>query len=112
MTLTPLYEALRAKGYAEEGECVVIEGVPVQFLPAYNPLLEEALREASEMPYQATSTRVLRVEHLVAICLQTGRAKDRERVRILREQATLDDEYLATVLRRHQLEGRWKEWIA
>jgi hypothetical protein len=110
LTLTPLYEVLRAKGYAEEGECVVIEGVPVQFLPAYNALLEEALREALGMPYQATSTRVLRVEHLVAICVQTGRAKDRERVRILREQATLDDEYLAAVLRRHQLEGRWKEW--
>jgi hypothetical protein len=112
LTLTPLYEALRAKGYTEEGECVVIEGVPVQFLPAYNALLEEALREACALPYQTTSTHVLRVEHLLAICLQTGRAKDRERVRILREQATLDLEFLAVVLRRHQLEGRWKEWIA
>lgn len=112
LTLAPLYEALRAKGYAEEAECVVVEGVPVQFLPAYNALLEEALREARETPYQATSTRVLRVEHLVAICLQTGRVKDRERVRILREQATLDHEYLAAVLRRHQLEGKWKEWTA
>jgi hypothetical protein len=110
LTLTPLYDVLRTKGYTEEGECVVIEGVPVQFLPAYNALLEEALREAREMPYQATSTRVLRVEHLMAICLQTGRAKDRERVRILREQATLDDNYLAAILRRHQLEARWKEW--
>jgi hypothetical protein len=112
LTLTPLYEALCAKGYAEEGECVVIEGVPVQFLPAYNALLEEALREAREMPYETASTRVLRIEHLIAICLQTGRAKDRERVRILREQATWDHEYLATLLRRHQLEGRWKEWTA
>jgi hypothetical protein len=112
LTLTPLYEVLRARGYAEEGECVMIEGVPVQFLPAYNALMEEALEEAREMAYQATSTRVLRVEHLVAICLQTGRAKDRERVRILREQATLDDEYLAVVLRRHHLDGKWKEWIA
>lgn len=102
----------RAKGYAEEGECVVIEGVPVQFLPAYNTLLEEALREAREMPYETTSTRVLQVEHLMAICLQTGRAKDRERVRILREQATWDYEFLASILRRHQLEGRWNEWTA
>jgi hypothetical protein len=35
LTLAPLYEALRAKGYMEEEECVLIEGVPVQFLPAY-----------------------------------------------------------------------------
>jgi len=112
LTLAPLYEALRAKGYAEEGECVMIEGVPLPFLPAYNALLDEALRDAREMPYQATSTRVLRVEHLVAICLQTGRAKDRERVRILRDQATLDSAYLSGILHRHQLEGKWKEWTA
>lgn len=110
LTLTPLYNALRTKGYKEEGDCVLIEGVPVQFLPAYNRLVEEALREARDMSYQALSTRVLRVEHLVAICLQTGRAKDRERVRILREQAVLDAEYLSGILRRHQLEGKWKEW--
>ncbi len=48
LALAPLYDALRAKGYAEEAECVLIEGVPVQFLPAYNALLEEALREATE----------------------------------------------------------------
>jgi hypothetical protein len=112
LTLTSLYTALRAKGYEEEGECVVIEGVPVQFLPAYNALLEEALREARELPYQGTSTRVLRVEHLIAICLQTGRAKDRERVRLFQDQASVEQGYLADILRRHQLEGRWKEWTS
>ena len=43
LTLTPLYNDLRRRGYPEEGECVLIEGIPVQFLPAYNALLEEAL---------------------------------------------------------------------
>jgi len=103
LTLSPLYEALRALGYREEKECVNIEGVPVQFLPAYNALVEEALAEAREMMYEATPTRVLRAEHLLAIALQTGRAKDRERVRLLREQASLDSDYLATLLARHGL---------
>jgi hypothetical protein len=43
ISLAPVYEALRARGYGEEKETVVIEGVPVQFLPAYNALVEEAL---------------------------------------------------------------------
>ena len=103
LTLSPLYEALRAWGYREEKECVNIEGVPVQFLPAYNALVEEALAEAREMMYETTPTRVLRAEHLLAIALQTGRAKDRERVRLLREQASLDSDYLATLLARHGL---------
>jgi len=87
-----------------------IKGVPVQFLPAYNALLEEALREAQEIMYEDAPARVLRSEHLLAICLQTGRSKDRERVRILREQAKLDQNFLADVLRRHQLEEKWKLW--
>jgi hypothetical protein len=96
LTLTPLYEALRAQGYLEEGKCVNIEGVPVQFLPAYNPLLE------------TTPTRVLRAEHLLAIALQTGRDKDRERARLLRQQASLDldIDYLTRLLARHGLEAK------
>src|SRR5437667_11990500 len=112
LTLAPLYDALRARGYSEqENECIRIEGVPVQFLPAYNALLEEALKEAQEIMYEDVPARVLRSEHLLAICLQTGRSKDRERVRILREQAKLDQNFLADVLRRHQLEDKWKLWM-
>jgi hypothetical protein len=105
-----LYADLRRRGYAEEGECVPIEGVPVQFLPAYNALLEEALAEARETLYEQTPNRVLRAEHLVAIAVQTGREKDRERVRLLREQASMDPEYLAGVLSRQGLEATWKQW--
>lgn len=110
LTLSPLYEALRARGYTEDGECVLIEGVPVQFLPAYNILLEEALREERTMPYETTTTRVLRLEHFLAICVQTGRIKDRERVRMLQEQAQIDDAYLFDILHRHRLEETWKIW--
>jgi hypothetical protein len=110
VSLAPIYDALRARGYTEDGECVLIEGVPVQFLPAYNSLLKEALTEANETLYEGIGTRVVRAEHLAAICLQTGRNKDRERVRILREQANLDLPRLAEVLARHALEERWKQW--
>ena len=110
LTLSSLYEALRARGYTEENECVLIEGVPVQFLPAYNSLVEEALNQAREIMYEDVPARVLRSEHLLAICLQTGRDKDRERVRILREQARLDLDFLARLLKRNQLEDKWKLW--
>jgi hypothetical protein len=111
LSLTPIYDALRTRGYEqEENECVVIEGIPVQFLPAYNSLVEEALDDAQMITYEDVPARVLRSEHLVAIALQTGRSKDRERVRILREQAKLDMNLLADILKRHQLEEKWKQW--
>lgn len=108
LTLTTLYEALREKGYCEKGEYVTIEGVPVQFLPAYNLLLEEALTEARTTTYEATSTRVLRAEHLIAICLQTGRDKDIDRIRLFTKEASFDREYLIAVLKRHGLEDAWQ----
>lgn len=110
LTLAPIYNELRARGYIEESEAVVIEGVPVQFLPVYNALVEEALAGAREVDFDGVPTRVLRAEHLLAICLQTGRTKDRARAAVLREQAKLDLPYLADVLKRHQLEERWKLW--
>lgn len=54
--------------------------------------------------------RVIHSEHVVAICLQTGRVKDRARVAALREQFQLDLSFLAEVLRRHNLEKKWKSW--
>lgn len=112
LTLAPIYDALRARGYGEENECVTIEGVPVQFLPAYNALVEEALTAARESSYEDVPVRVVGSEYLLAISLQTGRDKDRERVRILREQANLDEGSLADILKRHQLGERWKQWTA
>jgi hypothetical protein len=112
LTLSPLYAALRERGYHEDGECVLIEGVPVQFLPAYNLLLEEALEQAASTRYEQTPTRILRAEHLIAICVQTGRDKDRQRVRTFLEQATLERALLKDILQRHGLEAKFNAWIA
>ncbi len=111
LTLAPLYQALQARGYKAEGECVMIEGIPVQFLPAFNLLLEEALAEAREVSYGGTPTRVLRIEHLAAVAVQTGRAKDRQRVALLAEEAEMDQSKLKDILARHGLEAKWTSWM-
>ena len=66
--------------------------------------------KAREIDYEGVPARVAQAEHLIAICLQTGRAKDRARVAMVREQAHLDHELLADILKRHQLEEAWKLW--
>ncbi len=110
LTLSPIYEALRKRGYEEDKECVLIEGMPVQFLPAYNPLLEDALQEARTTRYAETDTRVLRPEYLAAIMVQTGRDKDRQRFSTFMQEAELDQKYLTTVLEKHQLIERFTQW--
>jgi len=37
LTRGPLYDALRQRGYSEEGECILIEGVPCSFCPSITP---------------------------------------------------------------------------
>ena len=108
LTRTPLYDDLRRRGYAEEGGCVTIEGVPVQFLPTYRALIEEALSQACDTRYEQTPTRVLRAEHLITIAVQTDQEKDRHRVRLLMEHTSLDRTYLAEMLARHALEATWR----
>ena len=49
ITLSPIYEYLGKKGYSVQGEHVAIEGIPVQFIPAYNELVEEAVNKAVEI---------------------------------------------------------------
>ena len=68
ITRTPLYDALHRRGYEPKAECVMIEGVPVQFLPAYNALAEEALLQARNVDVEGVPTRVLRIEHAFGVC--------------------------------------------
>src|SRR5688572_21885057 len=80
VTPQPIFEYLLARGGTMQGEYVMIAGWPVQFLPAGNPLLEEALTRAVEHDVEGTPVRVFTAEHLAAIALQTGRAKDKARL--------------------------------
>jgi len=110
LTLGPLYEALKERGYPSEQESVVVEGVPVQFLPAYNPLVEEALREARDTTYGTTPTRVLSPEHLAAIMLETCRDKDRQRFTTFLRESGLDRTRLDGIAQRHGLMERLRVW--
>ncbi|MCL0084202.1 hypothetical protein M1N82_01455 [Dehalococcoidia bacterium] len=52
ITLSPIYEYLQKKGYSVQEEHIVIEGIPVRFIPAYNELVEEAVEKAREVEYR------------------------------------------------------------
>lgn len=83
-----------------------IGGWSVQFLPVFNPLLEEAVEHAKEIRFQRTRTRVMQPEHLVAIMLQTGRLKDKARIEQFIETEIVDDELLSDILSRHRLTSK------
>lgn len=110
LLLAPLYNYLTALGYQPAGEAIEIEGWPVQFLPAFSPLLEESLAQATDIHFKATPTRVVRAEHLVAVMLQTGRAKDYSRIIQFLEEDAVELSLLTDVLARHGLNEQWEEF--
>jgi len=84
----------------------------VQFLPPADALEEEALQEAVEVALEGTPTRVVTAEHLAAIALRTGRAKDFARLLQFVEAGILDANKLDSILMRHGLLEKWDQFGA
>ena len=114
MPLRPIYDALKAKGYSPDEharECVNVAGTPVQFLPAYNPLLLEALEHARPFDYEGTPAKVLEAEYLAAICVQTGRMKDRLRVQMFLASEGFDREKFESLLDKFGFSAEKSQWL-
>jgi hypothetical protein len=110
ISLAPIFSYLKAKGYEEfRREGIVIEGWPVQFLPATDALDIEALAQAEEidLPFitsnSVVKTRVLRPEHLAAIALRVGRPKDLSRIAQFLAEKAVEFPVLCGVIERHGL---------
>ena len=104
--LQPIYEALKKRGYGPDEqmpECINIDGTPVQFLPVYNKLLEEALSNAVSFDYDGVPARVLPAEYLAAISVQTGRPKDKLRVQSFFDWDGFDKRRFAEICAAHGL---------
>ena len=105
--LAPIYDYLKEKGFKAKKEHVLIEGVPVQFIPVYNELVKEAVQNSAEVKYGRIKTRILGLEYLVAVMLQTYRAKDRERLVKVFDEAKTESKLLKQILKRHGLYDKY-----
>jgi predicted nucleotidyltransferase len=108
--LAPIYRYLKEKGFKTKGEHVLIEGVPVQFIPAYNDLVKEAVLYSDEVKYGRIKTKVLGLEYLIAVMLQTYRPKDRERLVKIFEEAKFDLKILKTILKKYGLYDKYVQF--
>jgi len=109
--MSPIYNALKARGYNAEKEHVMIEGIPVQFLPAYNSLIEDTVNDAEAKEYDGIKIKVAKIEYLLAIMIDTNRPKDRERIYKVLDEASIDQDTLNSILKKHALEEKWKEYV-
>jgi hypothetical protein len=82
----------------------------VQFLPPGTPLVEDALKEAIEHDVAGDPVRVFTAEHLCAIALEVGRAKDKARLLQFIEAGAFDAGRFRAIVARFGLEPRWEEF--
>ncbi len=105
----PIFDYLGSLGYSMQGEYVMIAEWPVQFLAPTGALRDEALAQAVEADVEGTPAQVFSAEHLAAIALQTGRAKDKARVLQFMESGELDMVRFEDILTRHGLTEQWRQ---
>ena len=115
--LRDVFARLKELGYAFEGEFMMIEGVPVQFLPAEDPsgLQKAALEAAVQVDYKGAfgvvQTWVLAPEYLIALALGAHRSKDYERVSRLLGEAAVDRKLVAQLVSQFMLREHWDTFI-
>jgi len=105
-----IFNYLKRLAFAMQGEYVIIGGWPVQFLPPTGPLVEEAIVQAVETDVEGTPARVFTAEHLAAIAVQTGRAKDKARLLQFIEAGALDGTKFHEIIARYGLVDAWENF--
>ncbi|MEW6336259.1 MAG: hypothetical protein ACOY3Y_13125 [Acidobacteriota bacterium] len=108
--LRDIYAYCAAKGWHPEGEAVRVGAWPVQFVPAFSSLTREAMERAETADFEGEPLRVVRADHLAAIALSVGRAKDFARVLALLESGSVTAEAIASLATRHGLTEAWRKF--
>lgn len=73
-------------------------------------MVEEALAQAVTVDVDGTPARVFTAEHLAAIALETGRAKDKARLLQFIEAGAIQADVFQNILAAHGLVERWQEF--
>ena len=107
--LSPIYTWADENDYKTEGEHIIIEGMPVQFLLAYNELVEEALQNCVGITIFNERTFILSAEYVMAIMLQTGRITDKERLAKFFIEAEFNKVKFFELVKRFSLEETYKK---
>ena len=114
ISLEPIYDYARVRGWLIDGPYIHISGWPVQFLPPDSPIVEEAIKQAVQKQVDGVTARVFTAEHLMAVALKLGRPKDKIRLLQFLEASSssepnfrFDEAVLDEILTRHGLLDSW-----
>ena len=113
--LQPIYRYFRVRGHGIKGEHIYIGEVPIQIFPNVSLLHNNAVEEAEKVEVAGVQTKVIGVEHLIALSLIPFRKTDEWRIGELLKKA--DNKRLNAIIDRfgneeNQLHTRYQKVLA
>jgi hypothetical protein len=108
--LGPIYEFCQSKGYHPEGEAIRVGAWPVQFIPAFDELSQEAMVHAEHADLDGEVVRVVSADYLAAIALKAGRPKDMARILGLLEAEAVSSDQMDEIASKHGLVKEWHKF--
>ena len=108
--LSALYQFCADQGYHAEGEAISVGAWPVQFVPVFSSLTQEALAQAETADFEGVEFRVVRADYLAVIALSVGRAKDFSRILALLESDSVTRDQVTSLAQRHGLSEAWQRF--
>ncbi|MBI1871010.1 MAG: hypothetical protein HYS07_07450 [Chlamydiae bacterium] len=108
--LNAIYQFCYQEGYSTEGEAIRVGAWPVQFIPVFSPLTQEAVEQAETADFEGEPFRVIRAKHLAIIALSVGRAKDFARILVLLESKSVNREEIRELAFQHHLSEAWNKF--
>jgi len=109
IVLTPIYDYLKKRGYNEWiGQWLIIEGIPVEFIPACEGLAKESVQNSINVDYEGLKVRIIVPEYLIPLFLKAGRKKDIIKIKMLIEQTTVDMARLRKILKKYDLDEKFE----
>lgn len=110
LSLTAVYDYAKSNGFSFDHEFINIHGWLLQFIEAsHNDLWSEAIEKAMIMNVGELKFSVIGREHLAAMWLFAGRAKDYQKIALFWEAEILDETKLFDILRRYDLMTKWNK---
>jgi hypothetical protein len=109
-SLSAIYAFCSSKGWKPEGESVRVEAWPVQFIPVFNLLAQQAMEQAETADFEGVPFRVVRADFLATLALSAGRAKDYARILALLESGSVRREDIARLAAQHGLSDAWRRF--
>lgn len=108
VSLSPIYDWFKNKGFLFDKEHIIIKDIPVQFIPSYNDLVDEAIINSLDKKFENTEIKVISPEYLIAIMLNTFRQKDKERILRFTEESEINLEKLNVIMEKYKLTDKYK----